>query len=123
MKPCFVNGHGCVVGWTIPRRRAPSGQRLASAAAEWRAAEQDEGYLLRGARLTQFAEWAKESPVALTKQEQALLSASLAAREDRRVAERDRQLRELEAAHGWPRRKRRERRNRPNPLNGCVNGP
>jgi hypothetical protein len=86
-------------GWLDDHRDDVRLQRLlASAADEWQEVGQDEGYLLRGARLTQFAEWASASPVALTEREQSLLAASLAAREDRQAAERSRQKRELEAA-------------------------
>ncbi|MGD8585482.1 MAG: protein kinase [Chloroflexota bacterium] len=85
--------------WLADHRSDVRLQRLlASAADEWQEAGQDEGYLLRGARLTQFDEWALASPVALTEGEQSLIVASLAAREDRQAAERSRQMRELEAA-------------------------
>jgi len=67
---------------------------LANAAAEWLASIQDPSFLLRGARLGQFENWALSSDLALTKAEQAFLDASLKARESRQEAERERQERE-----------------------------
>ncbi|MBI1880098.1 MAG: hypothetical protein HYR94_18075, partial [Chloroflexi bacterium] len=71
---------------------------LASAAAEWIEANQDEGFLLRRARLDQFAGWAASTQLALTQDERAFLEASLAARQARRAEEEARQRRELETA-------------------------
>ncbi|MGD2079009.1 MAG: hypothetical protein PVH18_11540, partial [Chloroflexota bacterium] len=71
---------------------------LAAAAAEWRAAGQDPGFLLRDARLDQFVGWAETATVALTGDEQAYLQASLAARETRLAQEEARLQRELETA-------------------------
>ncbi|MCP4362150.1 MAG: WD40 repeat domain-containing protein, partial [Chloroflexi bacterium] len=71
---------------------------VASAAAEWLAADRDDGFLLRGARLEQFSGWAENSSVALTHQEQDFLAASQAARQQRQAAEEARQQQELETA-------------------------
>jgi hypothetical protein len=58
---------------------------LALAAAEWHAAKRDPGFLLRQARLDQFASWAETTTLALTPEERAFLEDSLAARHTRRV--------------------------------------
>lgn len=71
---------------------------LAGAAGEWQAAGRDPGYLLRHARLDQFAGWAASTSVALTADERAFVEASVAARERRQAAETERQQRELQAA-------------------------
>ncbi len=71
---------------------------LAAAAAEWRAANRDPSYLLRGARLAQFEDWAEKSAVALTLDERAFLDDSLTARQTRQAEEKARQQRELKAA-------------------------
>ncbi len=71
---------------------------LATAAAEWREANQDASFLLRGTRLDQFAGWAETTNLALTPDERAFLEASLAGRETRRAEEEARQRRELETA-------------------------
>ena len=71
---------------------------LATAAAEWREANQDASFLLRGTRLDQFAGWAETTTLALTPDERAFLEASLADREARRAEEEARQQRELETA-------------------------
>lgn len=59
---------------------------LGAAAAEWRTAGREEGYLLRGARLRHFESWAAGSDLVLTGEEEAYLQASLAAREARKAA-------------------------------------
>ncbi|MCB0034069.1 MAG: protein kinase [Anaerolineales bacterium] len=69
---------------------------LAQTAAEWLAAERAEGFLLRDARLDQFAGWAETTTVALTADEQAFIEASLAARNARLAEEEARRQRELE---------------------------
>jgi WD40 repeat protein/serine/threonine protein kinase/DNA-binding XRE family transcriptional regulator len=71
---------------------------LATAAAEWQAANRDPGFLLRQARLDQFASWAETTTLALTPEERAFLEASMAARHARRVEEEARRQRELETA-------------------------
>lgn len=69
-------------------------QRLGAAAEEWIAAGRDEAYLLHGARLAEFDEWAPRSQVVLTEAEQELLDASREAETARRQAEREREERE-----------------------------
>ncbi len=71
---------------------------LAAAVAEWQSSDQNPGYLLRGARLSQYEGWATSTTVALTADEQAYLVDSIAAREARQAEEATRQARELETA-------------------------
>lgn len=71
---------------------------LATAVSEWQRAEQNQGYLLRGARLIQYERWAMTTTVALTVEEQAFLTASSTAQEQRQVEEAARQQRELATA-------------------------
>jgi WD40 repeat protein/transcriptional regulator with XRE-family HTH domain len=71
---------------------------LATAAVQWREANQDPSFLLRGTRLDQFAGWAEDTTLALTPDERAYLKASLADRQARRAEEEARQRRELETA-------------------------
>ena len=71
---------------------------LATETAEWLKNDQDDGYLLRGARLDQYEAWAGESAILLTGKEQAFLAAGFAAREARLDEEEARQRRELETA-------------------------
>jgi WD40 repeat protein/serine/threonine protein kinase/DNA-binding SARP family transcriptional activator len=83
--------------WLDESRADVRQQRLlASAANEWRVAGKNVGFLLRGARLSQFSGWAETSQLALTQKEQAYLTASQAAKRDRQIAEEVRQQRELE---------------------------
>ncbi|MDX1417478.1 MAG: protein kinase, partial [Candidatus Promineifilaceae bacterium] len=86
-------------GWLDESRSDVRLQRLlAAAAAEWQANGQVDGFLLRDARLEQFAGWAATTSVALTAGEQAFLNASVAARANRLAEEEARQRRELETA-------------------------
>ncbi|MFN2172318.1 MAG: protein kinase domain-containing protein, partial [Candidatus Promineifilaceae bacterium] len=71
---------------------------LAVETAEWQKAGEGEAYLLRGARLDQYAGWPEEAAVSLTDAEQAFLAASFAARDRRREEEEARRQRELETA-------------------------
>ena len=72
-------------------------QRLmAQAALEWREAGQDDGFLLRDARLDQFEGWAENTKIALIEQEQTFLEASLTAHKKRQSEEAARERRELE---------------------------
>ncbi|MBC8098203.1 MAG: protein kinase, partial [Armatimonadetes bacterium] len=65
--------------WLDDNRAALQLQRaLMSAAAEWRAGNQDASFLLRGARLTQFEVWQASSDLGLTPDELAYLQASSA---------------------------------------------
>ncbi|MCP5010530.1 MAG: protein kinase, partial [Aestuariibacter sp.] len=73
-------------------------RRLAAAAREWHHANQDDGYLLRGSRLDQFAGWAAGAKIALTQDEQGYLETSVTARDQRQAEEAARQQRELETA-------------------------
>ncbi len=82
-------------GWLEEGRDDIRLQRLlASAAAEWRGAGQEEGYLLHGARLSYYESWAAGSGVTLTGEERAFLEASLSARREREAAEAAQQARE-----------------------------
>ncbi len=71
---------------------------LTTSAAEWREANQDASFLLRGTRLDQFAGWAANTDLALTSEERTFLEASLAARKARQAEEEARRRRELETA-------------------------
>jgi len=73
-------------------------RQLTNAAAEWRKANRDPGFLLTGARLAQFENLAMFSTVVLTQEERAYLEASLAERDRREAEERERQQHELAAA-------------------------
>ena len=85
-------------GWLDEDRAALRLSRLlTAAAAEWQAAGQAEGFLLRGARLDQMAPLAG-GVVALTGSEHSLLEASLKARQARQSAEEARQQAELATA-------------------------
>jgi len=70
-------------------------RQLAQAAAEWRASQQDPSFLLTGARLAQFEGWLTSATLALTQDERALVTASLADRDRRAQAEAARRAREL----------------------------
>jgi WD40 repeat protein/DNA-binding SARP family transcriptional activator/tRNA A-37 threonylcarbamoyl transferase component Bud32 len=86
-------------GWLAESRDDLRQQRLlAQAAGEWQTAGRDPGYLLRHARLDQFADWTANTSVALTAGERAFVEASVAARESRLAAEEERRQRELHAA-------------------------
>jgi len=69
-------------------------QRLSAASAEWRQAEWEPSYLLRGSRLIQFDAWAAETDLALAESDHLFLNASLEARHVREAAEAARQERE-----------------------------
>ncbi len=69
---------------------------LAAAAAEWLGAHEDSSYLLRGARLAQFEEWAAATDIALTDTERAYIEASIAHRNRLEEEERERQAHEIE---------------------------
>ncbi|MCB8979404.1 MAG: protein kinase [Ardenticatenaceae bacterium] len=71
-------------------------QKLATAVSEWQQHNQASGFLLRGSRLDQFAEWADVSTVQLTPDELAYLKAGLQARAEREAAEAARQAHEKE---------------------------
>ncbi len=71
---------------------------LAGSSIEWEEADRDEGYLLRGARLSQYEVWRQGTSVALTQNERDFLEASLAARRRREAEEAARSQRELETA-------------------------
>jgi WD40 repeat protein len=61
---------------------------LATAARDWRDANQDESYLLSGARLTQFEAWARATDVALTADERQFLDISIAEEQRRQARQR-----------------------------------
>jgi WD40 repeat protein/serine/threonine protein kinase len=73
-------------------------RRLQNLTQEWLAEGQDAGWLLTRTRLDQTAAWAAQTSLALSPEERAYLETSLAARQDRRLAEEARRQRELEAA-------------------------
>lgn len=73
-------------------------RRFQAFAQEWINAGRDSGFLMREARLDQFAGWAEVTDLALTPDELAFLKASLLARESRQEEEERRRERELETA-------------------------
>lgn len=77
---------------------------LALAAAEWRAADRDPSFLLRGTRLGQFENWSERSSLVLTIREKKFLRASLEAAEEEQQEKEAQIERELEAAKGLRRR-------------------
>jgi WD40 repeat protein len=90
---------GRLRGWLDESRYDVRLQRaLAVVAAEWKQAGRADGFLLRDARLEQFAGWAADSTVALTEDESVFLQASIAARQARLAEEDARRQRELETA-------------------------
>jgi WD40 repeat protein/DNA-binding SARP family transcriptional activator len=62
-------------------------RRLAVATTEWAGADRDPSFLLRGAHLAQFEDWATTSRIALTVPEREYVDASLGARDALRIAE------------------------------------
>ena len=69
-------------------------RQLSVSAAEWRDAQHEPSYLLRGARLAQFERWSADTDLALTPDERAFLDASVLAREQLAMVERERGERE-----------------------------
>ncbi|MCI0634096.1 MAG: protein kinase [Actinobacteria bacterium] len=67
---------------------------LASAAADWAAADRDDSFLLRGARLERVASWAETTTVSPSAGEAAYLRASVERRDRDRAEEAARQARE-----------------------------
>ena len=70
-------------------------QQLSYVTSDWRNANQDNSFLLRGTRLEQFSKWVKETPFTLTQQEHAFVEASVKQREKEQREEQARQQREL----------------------------
>lgn len=71
-------------------------QRMLDAAAtDWQTANQDNSYLLSGARLAQFAEWAEVSALILSQREVVFLEASLAEQQRQKELEAQRQAEQL----------------------------
>jgi alpha-glucoside transport system substrate-binding protein len=81
-------------------------RRLSAAAAEWSAADEDAGYLLRGPLLEQLAAWVEARQPLLHAGERRFLEASVAQRDHERAAEEVRRRRE----HGLQRTNRRRTR-------------
>ena len=73
-------------------------RQLAAGASEWADAKQEASFLLQGARLAQFEDWATGGNIALTQEERLFLNTSLAERQKRHEEEAARQRRELVAA-------------------------
>jgi WD40 repeat protein len=72
-------------------------RRLARAAAEWRAADRDRSFLLRGARLEQAAAWAAATDLAIGRRERAYVKASADLDASERRQEEERRAREARA--------------------------
>ena len=73
-------------------------RQLNHAVQEWNTAQRDASFLMAGSRLEQFEGWSANTTIALTQDERAFLSASIAERDRRELEEQARQRRELEAA-------------------------
>ena len=71
-------------------------QALARAANDWLVADRDLSFLLHGTRLYQFENWANETDLALTLDEQKYINTSLAAKKIRDAEEIERQGREIQ---------------------------
>ena len=85
--------------WLAESRNDVRMQRLlANEVKGWQTADQDSSYLLHGARLARFEEWAAETTIALTQDEQTFLETSISARQQRQAEEEARHQRELETA-------------------------
>ncbi len=100
--------------WLAASRNDIRLQRLLAAATnEWEDGKRDRSFLLAGARLSQFQEWAAATTVGLSESESAFLQASVAERAKQETIERRRQARELrlaqEAAEAEKRRTRQLR--------------
>lgn len=67
---------------------------LANAGADWENQGRDRSFLLSGARLAQYEEWAGATGIALTPQERTYLAASIEERQRQEAAEQERQARE-----------------------------
>lgn len=74
-------------------------RRLLHAATEWKQSGNDNSYLIQGARLQQFQEWAEETDLQLNEIETRFLNASIEANETLLAAEQVRQEREAALEH------------------------
>ena len=72
---------------------------LANETAEWLKADRDASFLLRGARLEQFEDWAKTTTIALTAMSDRILRPASTERERQRLAEEQRRAREVKLEH------------------------
>ena len=87
-------------GWLDESRADIRLQRLlAASAAEWQNAKQDSGFLMSGARLTQFEDWVAKTQLTFTADERTFLDASLAQRDRQATAEQQRRTREKKLEH------------------------
>ena len=83
-------------GWIADARDDIRTQRqLSSAATEWATAGKDGSFLLRGARLAQFAAWAEATNLALSSNEHEYLRESVAERDEERTNEEARRNHEI----------------------------
>ncbi len=90
---------GRLRGWLNESRADVRMQRLlAGETADWLAAGEGDGYLLRGSRLDQFEGWTDSAGISLTGDERAFLDASVIARQRRRHEDEARRQRELATA-------------------------
>jgi WD40 repeat protein len=78
-------------GWIDEAREDLRFERqVAQSGAEWRGADRDPSFLLRGARLDQAAAWAESTDLAVGAQEREFLKASIDHRAEERAAEEER---------------------------------
>lgn len=95
---------GRLRGWLDESRNDLRLRRsLVRAADEWRQADQEPSFALRGTRLEQFESWSRTTQLALTKGEHDYLKASTELRDERQALESARQAREakLEQRAQW----------------------
>lgn len=69
---------------------------LTNAGTDWESQGRDRSFLLSGARLAQYEEWADATAIALTPQERTYLAASIEERQRQESIEQERQVRENE---------------------------
>ena len=81
-------------------------RQLSNAAADWATADKDESFLLRGARLEQFAAWAEATSMVLSPAEDDYVRSSVSERDEEHAAEEARRNRELALERRSARRSR-----------------
>lgn len=103
----LTQGWGRLRGWIDGAREdIAMHRRLLASADEWRLAEHDPSYLLRGSRLEDFERWSAVSAITLTDVERRYLDESLRARDEREAADLERLAREADLERRASRRLR-----------------
>ena len=100
----IIREWGTLRNWLDASRDDIRQQRLLNAATqEWRKADQEVSYVLQGSRLSQFVQWAEQTTLALTLEEDQFLQASLVEQEHQAQLEAERRAQR----HALERRVRR----------------